>query len=96
MTPFLKVTDGGELAVVWADGHHRVAGIPLAVSSNAPEGKVILGQFDTVQQVFFGSPQIIDDRFSAGRAINGSSEMVVMNYCDVVVREPGLIVVGSA
>ena len=44
--------DGGELAVAWADGHHRIAGIPVVVSSNVPEGKVILGDFTTVQQVF--------------------------------------------
>ncbi len=88
--------DGGELAVVWADGAHRIAGIPLAISSNVPEAKVILAQFDTVQQVFFGAPQIIDDRFSAGKSISGASEFVVMNFCDVVARDPGLIVVGAA
>jgi hypothetical protein len=47
-------------------------------------------------QVFFGLPQIIDDRFSGGKAISGQSEIVVMNFCDVVVREPALIVVGAA
>jgi len=55
-----------------------------------------LAQFDTVQQVYFGAPQIIDDRFSAGKSISGASEIVVMNFCDVVARDPGLIVVGSA
>ena len=88
--------DGGELALAWADGAHRIAGIPLAISSNVPEAKVILAQFDTVQTVYFGAPQIIDDRFSNGKAISGASEIVVMNFCDVVVRDPGLIVVGAA
>jgi len=88
--------DGGELAVVWADGAHRIAGIPLAISSNVPEAKVILAQFDTVQQLYFGPPQIIDDRFSNGKAISGASEIIVMNFCDVVARDPGLIVVGNA
>jgi len=87
--------DGGELAVVWADGAHRIAGIPLALSTNVPEGKVILAQFDTVQTVYFGAPQIIDDRFSNGKAISGASEIIVINFCDVVVRDPGLIVVGA-
>jgi len=88
--------DGGELAVIWADGAHRIAGIPLAISSNVPEAKVILAQFDTLQGVYFGAPQIIDDRFSAGKSISGASEIVVMNFCDVVARDPGLIVVGAA
>lgn len=81
--------------ITWAEGHHRICGIPIAISGNVPSNTVILADFSTVQQVFFGAPQIIDDRFSAGRAINGSSEIVLMNYCDVVVGEPGLIVVGQ-
>jgi len=88
--------DGGELAVTYSEGRHRIAGIPLAISSNVPATTIILADFTTVQQVFFGAPQIIDDRFSAGKSISGASEIVVMNYCDVVVRDPGLIVVGSA
>ena len=88
--------DGGELAVTYSDSRHRIAGIPLAMSTNVPEAKVILADFTTVQQVFFGLPQIIDDRFSGGKAISGQSEIVVMNFCDVVVREPALIVVGAA
>ena len=88
--------NGGELVVTYSDGRHRIAGIPLAISSNVPATTIILAQFDTVQQVFFGAPQIIDDRFSAGKSIAGSSEIVVMNFCDVVARDPGLIVVGAA
>ena len=88
--------DGGELAVTYSEGRHRIAGIPLAISSNVPSGTVLLAQFDTVQQVFFGAPQIIDDRFSNGKAISGASEIIVMNFCDVVVKNPALIVVGSA
>lgn len=88
--------NGGELVVTYSDGRHRIAGIPLAISSNVPATTIILAQFDTVQQVFFGAPQIIDDRFSAGKSISGASEIVVMNFCDVVARDPGLIVVGAA
>ena len=88
--------DGGELAVVWADGRHRIAGLPLAISSNVPEGTVIAADFSTVQQVFFGSPQVIDDRFSGGKAVSGASEVVVLSYCDCVLKQPGHVVVGSA
>jgi HK97 family phage major capsid protein len=88
--------NGGELAVVWSGGAHRIAGIPIAISSNVPEAKVLLGDFTTVQTVYFGAPAVIDDRFSAGKSINGSSELIVMNYCDLVVRQPASIVLGSA
>jgi HK97 family phage major capsid protein len=88
--------DGGELAVVWADGRHRIAGLPLAISSNVPQGSVILADFSTVQQVYFGSPQIIDDRFSGGKAISGATEIVVLSFCDVVLKQPAHVVVGSA
>lgn len=88
--------DGGELAVVWADSRHRIAGLPLAVSSNVPQGSVILADFSTVQQIFFGAPQIIDDRYSGGKAISGASEIVVMSFCDVVLKQPAHVVVGSA
>jgi HK97 family phage major capsid protein len=88
--------NGGELAVVWSSGAHRIAGVPIAISSNVPEGMVLLGDFTTVQTVYFGSPAVIDDQFSGGKSINGSSELVVMNHCDVVVREPALIVVGAS
>ncbi len=88
--------NGGELVVTYSEGRHRIAGIPLAVSSNVPSTKVILADFSTVQQVYFGAPQIIDDRFSNGKGIAGASEIIVMNFCDVAVKNPALIVVGSA
>ena len=88
--------NGGELVVTYSEGRHRIAGIPLAVSSNVPSTKVVLADFSTVQQVYFGAPQIIDDRYSAGKGISGASEVIVMNFCDVLVKNPALIVVGSA
>lgn len=87
--------DGGETIVSWADGRHRIAGFPVVASANVPEGKYLLGDFSTVQQVYFGAPQLIDDRFSGGKSINGSAELIVMNHCDLVLREPAHIVVGT-
>lgn len=87
--------DGGELAMQWIDGRHRIAGLPMAMTTACPEGKVVLGDFSTVTQVFFGAPQIIDDRFSAGKSISGASEIIVMNFCDLVLREPSHVVVGA-
>ena len=88
--------DGGETIVSWADGHHRIAGFPVSVSTNVPEGTHLFADFSTVTQIYFGAPQIIDDRFSNGKSISGASELIVMNFCDVVVRNPEHVVVGSS
>jgi HK97 family phage major capsid protein len=88
--------NGGEVAVAWADGRHRIAGVPVATSTNAPTGKVILADFSSVQTCFFGAPQIIEDSYSGGKSLSGASEIVVVNYCDVGLKDPAHIVVGSA
>ena len=91
----LLVAADGTLAVQFVDGRRRIAGLPLAMSTNVPEGKVILADFSTVVQIYFGSPQIIDDRFSNGKSISGASELIVMNFCDVVLKNPEFVVVGA-
>jgi HK97 family phage major capsid protein len=88
--------DGGELAAIWADGRHRIAGLPLAISSNVPQGSVILADFSSVLEIFFGAPQVVVDRFSGGKAISGASEIVVFNFADLAVLRPAHVVVGSA
>lgn len=87
--------DGGELAVQWIDGRHRIAGLPMAMTTACPEGKVVLGDFSTVTQVYFGAPQVVVDKYSNGKSISGASEIIVMNFCDVVLREPSHVVVGA-
>jgi HK97 family phage major capsid protein len=88
--------DGGELVVIWADGQHRIAGLPLAVSTNCPESKILLADWRNVQTVYFGAPQLVPDKFSGGKVTTGAMELVLLTYCDVVLREPSHVVVGSA
>ena len=88
--------NGGETTITWSDGRHRVAGLPVAMTTNMPEAKVLLGDFTTVQIVFFGGPQVIEDKYSGGKVLAGVTELVVMNYVDVVVRIPEFLVVGAS
>jgi HK97 family phage major capsid protein len=87
--------NGGETIMQWQDGAHRICGLPVAISSNVPEGTHIVGDFSTVQMVFFGSPQLIADRFSGGKVATGALELVLLNYCDCVLRSPQHVVVGA-
>lgn len=88
--------NGGETTIAWSDGRHRIAGLPVAMTTNMPEAKVLLGDFTTVQIVYFGGPQVIEDRYSGGKVISGATEIVVMNHVDVVVRSPEFLVVGAS
>jgi HK97 family phage major capsid protein len=87
--------NGGELAVSYSEGHHRIAGLPVATSTNAPTGNVILADFSTVQMCYFGAPQVIDDPYSNGKSSTGASEIIVINFCDVALKDPSHVVVGS-
>jgi HK97 family phage major capsid protein len=88
--------NGGETIMQWQDGAHRICGLPVAISSNVPEGRHILGDFATVQMVFFGAAQVIADRFSGGKVATGALELVLLNFCDVVLKNPEFVVVGSS
>ena len=88
--------NGGETTITWSGGRHRIAGLPVAMTTNMPEAKVLLADFTTVQIIFFGGPQVIEDKYSGGKVISGTSEIVVMNHVDVVVRSPEFLVVGAS
>jgi len=88
--------NGGETTITWSDNRHRVAGLPVATTTNMPEGKVLLADFNTVRIVYFGGPQLIEDKYSGGKVLAGATEMVVMNHVDVVVLRPAHIVVGAS
>jgi hypothetical protein len=73
-----------------------IAGLPLVVSTAIPEGSVVLLDRRAVAPVFFGPPQLLVNPYSGANSITGARTIVVFNYADVGVPEPGLIVVGSA
>jgi hypothetical protein len=66
------------------------------MTTNMPEAKVLLGAFNQVQIVFFGGPQVVEDKFSGGKVVSGVSEIVAINHVDVVVRNPEFLVVGAS
>ena len=91
-----KVASTGELIVQWHEGRYRIFGVPVFITTNCTEGKVLLGDFSAVNLVFFGPPQAIVDRYSGGKATTGQTEVVVLNMTDVVVTNESAICVGSA
>jgi hypothetical protein len=70
-------------------------GVPVFVTSNIPAGKVLLADFSAVNIVYFGAAQMIFDSYTNGRSINGATEIMVLNYADVVVTNEASIAVGS-
>jgi HK97 family phage major capsid protein len=88
--------DGGETIVQYIDGSHRICGLPIFSSRHLTEGKHLLLDPSAVATVFFGPAQVVLDEYSNGKSVSGAAEIVTFNFCDVVVRDPGLIVVGAA
>jgi HK97 family phage major capsid protein len=86
----------GETVLQWADGAHRIAGLPVHPTRHVSEGKVLLLDPQAVTQVYWGSPQLISDRFSSGKSLSGALELVVLSLADVAVLNPAHVVVGSA
>jgi HK97 family phage major capsid protein len=92
-----RVVGSGVSLVEAAPGPRwSMAGLSLVVSTAIPEGSVVLLDRRAVVPVFFGAPQLIVNPFSGSNSITGMTTVVVMNYADLGVVEPGLIVVGSA
>lgn len=90
-----QAASGGEMVVTWAGGSHRIHGFPVAVSTNLPEDSIVFGDFSTIRIAYFGPPQIIVDTFSNGKSATGETEIVIINYADIGLIDPALIVVGS-
>jgi HK97 family phage major capsid protein len=88
--------DGGETIVQYIDGSHRICGLPIFSSRHLTEGKHLLLDPSAVATVFFGPAQVVLDEYSNGKSVSGAAEIVTFNFADVVVRDPGLIVVGAA
>jgi hypothetical protein len=89
---------GSGVALVEATPGPRwsIAGMQLAASRVVPEGFVVLLDRRAAVPVFFGPPQLIVNPYSGANSITGARSIVVSNYADIGVSEPGLVVVGSA
>lgn len=87
--------DGGETAMQYIDGAHRIAGIPCNASRHLTEGKHLLLDPTAVSCVYFGPAQVVLDEYSNGKTINGTAEICVFNFCDVVLNRPAHVVAGN-
>jgi HK97 family phage major capsid protein len=88
--------DGGEVAVTYSEGRHRVAGFPILPTRHMPEGKVAFGDFSRCTIAYWSEPQITIDRFSNGKSLSGAADVVIHNLVDLLVSHPAQIVIGSA
>lgn len=86
--------NGGELAIEYIDGAHRIAGIPCHASRHLSEGKHLLIDPTAVSCVYFGPAQVVLDEYSNGKSLSGTAEICVFNFCDVVLNRPAHVVAG--
>ena len=91
-----KVSSTGSMVMTWKEGQYRIFGVPVFATTNCTEGKILLGDFSTVNLAFFGPPQVVVDRFSGGKVSTGQTEIVILNMTDVGVSREASICVGSA
>ena len=91
-----KTASSGEMILTWFEGQYRIFGMPVFTTTNAVEGKYVLGDFSSLNLVFFGSPQVIVDKYSGGKSTTGQTEVIVLNMCDVGCTNEDAICVGGA
>jgi HK97 family phage major capsid protein len=84
------------VATQYIDGAHRICGLPVFSSSHLTQGKHLLLDPSAVALVYFGGAQVLLDEYSNGKAINGSAELVVFSFADLVALRPAHIVLGSS
>jgi len=70
--------------------------VPVYTTTNTVEGKYLLGDLSTLALVFFGSPQVIIDKYSGGKSTTGQTDVIVLNLVDVGCTNQDAICVGSA
>jgi len=72
----------------------KIHGLPVHISTNVTEDKVIALDPSFVRIVYFGAPQIVVDPFCGG--ISGTTHVQVLNAMDLAVTHQSAICVGSA
>ena len=87
--------NGGEVVLNYQNGEYRVAGIPVLMTTNMTQGKILLFEPQRVEVVYFGPAMLLIDPFSNGKSVTGQTEVHVINFIDLGVSDPSLIVVGE-
>lgn len=77
------------------DRQWTIAGLPAFTSTVVPEGTVVLMDRRAVNPVYFGPPMLIANPYSGSNSVTGRTTIVVMNYADLAVSEPALVIVGQ-
>jgi len=91
-----KTASSGEMILTFAEGQYRIFGVPVYATTSTVEGKYILGDLSTLALVFFGSPQVIVDKYSGGKSTTGQTDVIILNLVDVGCTNQNAICVGSA
>ena len=91
-----KTASSGEMILTWFEGQYRIFGVPVYATTNTVEGKYLLGDLSSVALAFFGSPQVVIDKYSGGKSTTGQTDLVVLNLCDVGCTNQDAICVGGA
>lgn len=91
----LVSANGGETVLSYQNGEYRIAGIPCLISGNIAEGKLLLFDPPRTEIVYFGPATMLIDPFSNGKSITGQTEIHLINFIDLGVSDPSLVVVGS-
>jgi hypothetical protein len=81
--------------IAWLDNNWRAHGVPVIASTHVTSGKVLLIDPRTVAIAYFGPPQLVVDTSSNGKSIRGDTELIILNLCDIAIRNRDLVVVGS-
>ena len=84
----------GELVLSFIGDTFRLHGVPVLMTTNVPEGKVLLFDPSYSRLVYFGAPQIVVDPFRG--AVSGVTHVQVLNAIDYVCTNQSSVVVGSA
>lgn len=89
------VAAGGRYLAEVINGQPTILGIPVSVSNAITAAKVILCDPTRLALVFWASPVLLVDSFSAGKGIRGEADIICLNYTDIIPTRPAEIVVGT-
>lgn len=84
----------GELILNFIGGTFRLHGVPVLMTTNVPEGKVLLLDPSYSKLVYFGAPQVVVDPFRG--AVTGVTHTQILNAADFVCTHQPSVCIGSA
>lgn len=92
----VTISDAQMLAVIGGPARQPlVLGIPAYVSQHVPSGRVLLLNPTELRLIYWGAPQLLIDRFSAGKSISGAMELHLFNLTDIAVLFPAHVILGK-